>query len=158
MPEFYAHTNELVKILSASVAPVFLITGIAAIISSMSFRYGRVIDRTRTILRDGPKLYGMALGADHMDQEIKTLHRRARMLRLMIILEIFAATFVVMTIISVFLSLAFQIEVGDSPIIFFVMSLVCLIGGLIYFIGEFFLSLKVLEHDIRVRANIDVES
>lgn len=47
-------SSELAKLMSASIAPVFLITGIAGILSIMSLRYGRVIDRIRTLLRDGP--------------------------------------------------------------------------------------------------------
>lgn len=151
----YSQTSELAKILSASVAPVFLITGIMAIIAAMSLRYGRVIDRIRTLLRDGPKLYGMALGADHMDQEFKTLYQRARLLRLMIVLEICAAAFVVLTILCIFLSLNFSLSVSYLPIVFFSMGLMCLLSGLFYFIRDFFLSLKVIEHDMKVRANID---
>ncbi len=156
MPNIHTQTSELVKILSASVAPVFLITGIVAIVSAMSLRYGRVIDRIRTLLREGPKLYGMALGSNHMNQEFKTLYQRARLLRLMIVLEICAAAFVVLTILCIFLSLSFGIHVGFFPILFFSMGLLSLLAGLLYFIGDFFLSLKVIEHDMKVRANIDV--
>ena len=137
---------------------MFLITGIAAVISAMSARYSRVIDRTRTLLRDGPKLYGMALGADHMNREFKTLYRRARLLKFMIILEIVAATMVVLTIFSIFLSLALDIPVGITPAIFFMLSLIGLLSGLIIFMGDFFMSLRVLEHDMKVRANIEVDN
>ena len=42
-------SSELAKLMSASIAPVFLITGIAGKLSTMSLRYGRVIDRIRTL-------------------------------------------------------------------------------------------------------------
>ncbi|SMF77185.1 Protein of unknown function [Pseudobacteriovorax antillogorgiicola] len=158
MVTLHTEPGEIVDILSAAVAPVFLITGIVAIIAAMNARYNRVIDRTRTLLRDGPKLYGMALGADHMEHEFKTLYKRARMLRLMIISEIVAASMVVLTICSVFLSLSMEIPVGVLPIVFFLLGLFCMLAGLISFIGDFFMSLRVLEHDMRVRANIDVDA
>ncbi len=81
-------SSELAKLMSASIAPVFLITGIGGILSTMALRYGRVIDRIRTLLRDGPKLYRKEIGTDHLNRELRSLYKRARLLRMSIILGV----------------------------------------------------------------------
>lgn len=150
------HSHEIAKIMSASVAPVFLITGVAGILSIMALRYGRVIDRIRTLLRDGPKLYQKEVGADHLEKELKTLYKRARILRLTIILEIISVFQVSLTIFSLFFSMAFGVELVLGPLIFFIAGLSFLLVGLAFFIQDFVLSLACIEHDLKVRSNIDV--
>lgn len=148
--------TELTKVLSGSVAPVFLVTGIAGIIATMSQRYGRVIDRIRTLLRDGPRLYLRQVGHDHLDKELKTLYKRAKLLRITIAIEITSVLFIVLTICSLFLSLAFDLDFNILPSVFFIASLLFLLLGLLLFIKDFWFSLLSIENDMSVRGNIDV--
>lgn len=147
-----AQSSELAKVLSTSVAPVFLITGIAAVLSIMSLRYGRVIDRIRTLLRDGPKLYQKDVGADHLSQELRALYKRARLLRLTIILEIIAIFFVALTIFAVFFSLTFDFQLVYPSLGMFIASFVFLLIGLALFISDFAISLSSIKHDMNTRA------
>ncbi|MFW7380440.1 MAG: DUF2721 domain-containing protein [Oligoflexus sp.] len=151
-------SSEIAKIMSASVAPVFLITGVAAILSIMALRYGRVIDRIRTLLRDGPRLYQKEVGADHLEKELKTLYKRARILRSTIIFEIISVFHISLTIFTLFFSLAFGYELVIGPLVFFIAGLIFLLIGLALFIQDFALSLACIENDLRARSNIDVTS
>lgn len=149
-------TTELAKLMSASIAPVFLITGISGILATMSLRYGRVIDRIRTLLRDGPKLYRKELGSDHLNRELKSLYKRARLLRLAIILGGLSIFSVSITIFVLFFSLTYGTEVLFIPQTFFIIALLMLMVGLALFIQDFAMSLACIEHDMDVRSDLDM--
>ena len=148
-------SSEVARIVSSSIAPVFLITGIAGVLSIMTLRYGRVIDRIRTLLRDGPKLYRKEIGSDHLTKELLSLYHRAKRLRLTIILEIMAICCISVSIVFLFLGLSFGIEIPYVPIFFFILSLFFLIVGLLLFIRDFVMSLECIEHDMNVRSHVD---
>ncbi len=148
-------SSEVAHIVSSSIAPVFLITGIAAVLSIMTLRYGRVIDRIRTLLRDGPKLYRKEIGADHLTKELLSLYHRAKRLRLTIILEVISICFISASIVVLFLGLSFGIEIPFAAISFFILSLFFLLVGLILFIRDFVMSLECIEHDMNVRSHVD---
>lgn len=150
-------SSELAKLMSASIAPVFLITGIGGILSTMALRYGRVIDRIRTLLRDGPKLYRKEIGTDHLNRELRSLYKRARLLRLSIILGVASIFAVSITISVLFFSLTYGLEALYIPQFFFVLSLVLLMIGLALFIQDFAMSLACIEHDMDVRSSIDMQ-
>jgi hypothetical protein len=156
MPLNHVQSAEIAKIMSASIAPVFLITGIAGILSIMSLRYGRVVDRIRTLLREGPKLYQKELGNDHLHRELRTLYRRARILRIAIITETASIFAISLTIFAMFFSLSFNIDVMFGPQFLFIASLVLLMVGLGLFIQDYALSLDCIENDMDVRSDMNV--
>jgi hypothetical protein len=149
-------SSELAKLMSASIAPVFLITGIGGILSTMALRYGRVIDRIRTLLRDGPKLYRKEIGVDHLNRELRSLYKRARLLRTSIILGVVSIFSISITIFVLFFSLAYGIEALYVPQFFFILALILLMIGLALFIQDFVMSLACIEHDMDARSSIDM--
>lgn len=149
-------SSELAKLMSASIAPVFLITGIGGILSIMAMRYGRVIDRIRTLLRDGPKLYRKEIGVDHLNRELRSLYKRARLLRTSIILGVVSIFSISITIFVLFFSLAYGMEALYVPQFFFMLALILLMLGLALFIQDFAMSLACIEHDMDVRSSIDM--
>lgn len=149
--------SELAKLMSASVAPVFLVTGVAGLLSIMSSRYGRVIDRIRTLLREGPKLYHKETGPDYMNRELQSLYRRARILRTAIIFEVLSVFSVSITIVALFSSMSYQIDFYYTLQFFFVLALLLLMLGLALFIKDFAVSLKSIELDMQERSNVEVE-
>jgi hypothetical protein len=149
-------SSEVAKLMSASIAPVFLITGIGGILSIMSLRYGRVIDRIRTLLRDGPKLYRKEIGVDHLNRELRSLYKRARLLRMSIIMGVVSIFSISITIFVLFFSLTYGLEALYIPQFFFIFGLILLMIGLALFIQDFAMSLACIEHDMDVRSSIDM--
>ena len=150
-------SSALAKLMSASIAPVFLITGISGILATMSLRYGRVIDRIRTLLRDGPKLYlHEQLGAEHFNQELLSLYKRARLMRMAIICEVLSIFSIAITIFGLFFSMSFGFEFPYAPQIFFSVALILMIIGLFPFIKDFAMSLRCIEHDMNVRSTVEL--
>lgn len=154
----HLESSELARIMASSIAPVFLITGIAGILSIMSLRYGRVIDRIRMLLREGPKLYQREIGNDYLRRELRTLYRRARILRIAIITEVASIFAISLTIFAMFFSMSFGIDVLFGPQFLFIASLILLMVGLGLFIQDYALSLNCIENDMNVRSDLDVQS
>lgn len=149
-------STELAKLMSASIAPVFLITGISGIIATMALRYGRVIDRIRSLLRDGHKLYQQDTGKQHVDLELRSSYRRARLLRLGIILCVVSIFSISLTIVDLFFSLLFGFDHYYVPQFLFVLALVLLMAALLIFIKDFAVSLAAIERDMEVRSDVEM--
>jgi hypothetical protein len=153
----HLESAEISKIMAASIAPVFLITGIGALLAIMSQRYGRVVDRIRTLLREGPKLYQKELGIDHLNRELRILYKRARLLRVTIIIEVASIFCISATILAMFFAMSFSVEVYFAPQSFFTMSLLFLMVGLGLFIQDYAMSLRCIEDDMDVRSALDIQ-
>lgn len=139
--------TQLVGILSASIAPVIVISGVGLLLLSMTNRYSRVIDRARELTKDlesagEPERRGLLL------EELQILYRRARILRLAIILSSISILFVGLTVFSLFAAQVFRVRADYISVPSFGLCLVALIGSLYFFIRDVSISLNALELEI----------
>ena len=105
--------TQLVGILSASIAPVIVISGVGLLLLSMTNRYSRVIDRARELTRD---LEGTVESERRglIVEELQILYRRARILRLAIILSSISILFVGLTVFRCVMFWSFLLIGRDS--------------------------------------------
>lgn len=139
--------TQLVGILSASIAPVIVISGVGLLLLSMTNRYSRVIDRARRLTKD---MEG-ALEPKRRDlivEELQILYRRARILRLAIILSSISILFVGLTVLSLFAAQILRVRADYVSVPSFGLCLVALIGSLYFFIRDVSISLTALELEI----------
>ena len=148
-----SNLQETINALTLAVAPVFMITGIGSVIASMNTRYGRVIDRIRTLLREGNCLYNMKADSAYVGVEILSLYNRARLLRLAIMLMAGSVFFVALTVFIIFGEMIYREMIPFLIETSFLSSLLCLILGMACFIRDFAISLKMIKKDIEVRVN-----
>jgi len=138
---------QLIRILSASIAPVIVISGVGLLLLSMTNRYSKVIDRTRELTRD--------LDATQEDarrkllvEQVQIIYSRARFLRVAIILSSVSILFVVVTVLSLFAGQVLEVKVDYVSVPSFGLCLFALLGSLYYFIQDVSISLKALELEI----------
>jgi hypothetical protein len=139
----------LFKSLSSAIAPVFMISAISALLASMNARYGRVIDRTRLVLREAratPKL----VNAEDVDAELRVLLRRAKLLRLTVMLAATSIFSLAVCIFLIFLTILIEIRIPYLTPAMFCVAVVFLILSLAIFIRDFAISLHALRREIRV--------
>jgi hypothetical protein len=137
---------DLVPILQIAIGPVILISGVGLLLLSMTNRLGRVIDRSR-LLADGLRKSEPA-ERPRFTSQLEVLSRRARLVRMAIILATFSMLLAAVLIIVLFLAALLRLEIGVIVIILFVGCLGSLIGSLIAFIGDVNLSLSALKLEI----------
>jgi hypothetical protein len=137
---------DLVPILQVAVGPVILISGVGLLLLSMTNRLGRVIDRSRLLAEALRK-------ADAQDRsrfvsQLKVLSRRARLVRLAIILAALSVLLAAVLIIALFLAALLQWEIGILVVILFVGCMASLIGSVVVFIADINLSLSALSLEV----------
>ncbi len=138
-----AHTIQL------SVAPVFLLAGIGALLNVVTSRLGRAVDRARTL--EG-KLLAALDGSDapRIRNELGVLDRRMVLAQRSIFLFSFSALLVCVLVAALFITDLANLQLGALVGFLFIGAMIALIGGLSFFITEVTLATRTL----RVRAEL----
>lgn len=134
--------SDIAQVIQLAVAPVFLLTGIGALLSVLSHRISRVVDRARVLEERLPKVDKDQARAIHV--ELGTLARRARLVNLAITLctmcALLVCTVVALLFIGAFLSLNFTAVIA----LLFIACMVFLIVGLLILLKEIRLAISSL--------------
>lgn len=137
--EIIAHAIQL------AIAPVFLLTGIAALLGVMATRLARVIDRARSFEQSWPGLDAKARAAARV--EIGNLERRRRVCSWSINYCTTAALLVCLVIVTLFVDEFFATNLKWLAGALFVAAMVALIGGLSCFLREVYLATHTISID-----------
>jgi hypothetical protein len=135
--------HELIPVLQVAIGPVILISGIGLLLLTLTNRYGRTIDRSRQLvgeLRECPDPDRQRLLG-----QVEILYRRARLLRLSILLAGVSVLLASVLIIMLFLTALWRLEVGLLISVLFITCMVSLSGSLVAFIRDINLSLAALK-------------
>jgi hypothetical protein len=140
---------QLIRILSASIAPVIVISGVGLLLLSMTNRYSKVIDRARDLVKD------LDSAEAHDDkrrtlviEQIDIIYRRARLLRAAIVGSSACIVFVALTVLSLFAGQILRLELDYISVPFFGLGLLALLASLSFFIRDVSMSLTALELEI----------
>jgi len=126
-------STDIAHLIQSSVAPVFLLTGVAAMLGVLTNRLARIVDRARTIelrLENHP---GMAR---ELHEELRVLARRSRYINFAISLCALAAVMVASVVVTLFANAFFGLGLGGVIALLFVGSLLVLAVAFIAFFVE----------------------
>lgn len=124
-----ASLTTVAHIIQLAVAPVFLISGVAALLTVFTNRLSRIIDRARFL--------GMEeMRSSLVLEELHVLSRRARLIHRSITLATTSALLISMVIVSLFLGVFLPLDVAAIVCVLFVGAMIALIGGLVTFLKE----------------------
>jgi hypothetical protein len=135
---------QLSGILSASIAPVIVISGVALLLLTMTNRYSRVTDLTRDMLRDLENA-GDPLRGEKLSQQVGIIYRRARILRRAILFASLCILFVTLTVLSLFAGQVLGMGLDYFSVPCFGLSLFALLASLYSFMRDVGISLAALE-------------
>jgi hypothetical protein len=117
-------------VIQQAVAPVFLLTGVGAVLGVLSSRLGRVIDRFRVLEKiadDERSTYTI---------EIANLQRRARWIHWAISLCTVCALFICIVIAGLFIGSELGKDPSGMVAAFFIAAMLALTAGLLCFLRE----------------------
>lgn len=134
--EVIAHVVQL------AVAPVFLLTGVAALLGVMTNRLGRVIDRARLLEGRWRQLDEQERAA--VRTELGILERRARLSSWAINFCTCAALLVCAVVATLFIDAFLAANLRWLVGALFIVSMLALIGGLASFLREVYLATHTL--------------
>jgi MFS family permease len=127
-----------------AVAPVFLLTAVAAMIGTVAGRLARIIDRARILeeridTASPDDLMTTAFG------ELKRLQQRGRLVNISIALLTFCALLIGLTIVALFLGETTELQIFRWATVSFLSGVVCFLLALLCFLAETLLATRVLK-------------
>ena len=138
MIEITENLTTVSHVIQQAVAPVFLLTGIGAILSVLAMRLGRVVDRYLVLM----ERYGHL---PHHVKEIRILSKRAVWVHWSITLCTVSALLVAMVIAVLFIGYEREKDPSHMVSPMFIFAMISLILGLVCFLREIYLSTHTIE-------------
>jgi len=145
-------------VIQQAVAPVFLLTGVGAILGVLTNRLSRIIDRFRKLdayIREEREAHGIHPGSEDIEhhsaqerrREMKMLARRRILIHRAITLCTVSALLVCVVIATLFLASEFGADPSRLVALLFVTAMLSLIAGLLCFLSE--IALATTESEVR---------
>jgi hypothetical protein len=126
-------TTDIAHLIQSSVAPVFLLTGVAAMLGVLTNRLARIVDRARTLEGRLENHHGKV---EQLHQDLMVLARRARYVNFAISLCAIAAVMVAAVVVTLFANAFFGLGLAGVIASLFVGSLLVLSAAFIAFFIE----------------------
>ena len=144
MPSDYAVTT-ISRIIQLSVAPVFLLTGIASVLVVLTNRLSRIVDRSR-YLREQMKAASQEPVKDYQNEH-QVLVRRIKINNVAIGLSIGSALLICSVIALLFLGSLFSARLETIVAVVFITSMIALITALSCLLAEVYLATVAFRHE-----------
>lgn len=137
MPDNY---NDIAKTIQLALAPVFLLTGIAGLLSVMTGRLSRIIDRGRALTESQP--FDSTRQHHWLKEEKQSLERRRHLTSVAINACTIAALLVCIVIAVLFLEVMLAVHLKWFIGTAFTAAMLALVIGLSFFLREVHLAMK----------------
>ena len=124
---------DIAHLIQSSVAPVFLLSGVASMLGVLTNRLARIIDRARNIETQLATHPGTG---EQQRRDLRVLARRARYVNIAISLCAIAALLVALVVVTLFANAFLNAGLGWLIALLFVGSMVCLAAAFIVFFVE----------------------
>ncbi len=135
------------ELIQLSIAPVFMLAGIAGFLGVFTNRLARIIDRLEKIslhrANAGEKLSDKKL--NYLNRREKTLKKRMKNINKAILFMTMTGLFVSFVMIAMFLSVLLEFEHPLLIAVFFIASMTTLIIALLHFLGEIIYTVSAAE-------------
>jgi hypothetical protein len=130
-----ADVTTVAHVIQLAVAPVFLLTGVGAILSVITNRLARIVDRSRALDSSTDKKHPA------QKEEMVMLARRARWVQWAVSLCTIAALLICIVIAALFVGSVISIDPSSAVSLLFILAMLTLISGLLCFLREVFLAM-----------------
>jgi hypothetical protein len=142
-------TTSVAQILTASIAPVIVISGVGLLLLSITNRYGRAIDRARALMRELQQSEPSSPRRTNLGEQLRHTYHRAHLLRASMIYGAVSIFFVSLMILSLFAEQVFGMHRDFVALPFFALCLVSLLISIYYTIRDITSSLAALELEVK---------
>lgn len=139
--------EDVLPIIQLAITPVILMSGIGAVLLSMTQRMGRIVDRTRS-LAGLVRQEKDAGEREHLVSQLTIMFRRAKLLRFAMTMATTSVFVSGLLVVVIFVSALTRLELSAFILVLFVVSVSFLLLGLATFIRDVFLSLAALRREV----------
>jgi len=136
------HTTDIAHVIQVAVAPVFLLSGVGVMLTVLTNRLGRIVDRARQLEGRLPAA-GQPDDAD-LNARLRMLSRRARHINWAITLTTSCGLMVGLVIMSLFLGYFLGLDLSSFIAILFIVAMLAFVVAFVTFLVEIFLATRSL--------------
>ena len=138
--------SHYLPVIQLAITPVILISGVGALMLTLTNRMGRIVDRTRTIA-------GQVRGAPeterpHFESQLEIMWRRAKLIRRAVMFAGVSMLLSCVLVMVIFIDASLHREFGAELVVIFVASIGCLILALVAFLRDIVVSLHALRLEV----------
>lgn len=126
--------TNVAHVIQLAVAPVFLLTGVGAILNVITSRLARIVDRSRVLSSSADQKHAA------QREEMAMLARRARWVHWAVSLCTMSALLICIVIAALFVGSEISIDPSRAVSLLFILAMLTLISGLLCFLREVFLA------------------
>jgi type VI protein secretion system component VasF len=135
-------TFPVADVIQLALTPVFLLSGVGIILTVLTNRLARVVDRARSIEASARSAAPGELPA--VKEELRVQARRARLINRAITLSTISALLVALVVAMLFVSAMLEMNFSAVIATMFILAMLSLIVGLVMFLREVFLAISTL--------------
>ena len=139
--------DSILPLIQLSITPVILVSGLGALVISMTARMGRIVDRTRHLA--GAACQASDAERTHIEHQLRIMFWRAKLMRLAMTLVVGSMFVSGLLIMLIFLSALSGFDFAAGILGVFLVSVVLMLGGLGAFVADLWVSLAALDSDVR---------
>ena len=139
-----SHIFDITRVIQLAVAPVFLLTAIATVISTLNNRLGRIVDRRRVLMDRSPSRADEPSAS--LNPELAHLAGRARLTYLAILSAVLAGLLVCLVVAGAFIGALVSVDLAKAVAALFVLAMVALVAALGFFLREVFIAVSGATH------------
>ena len=129
-------------VIQLSVAPVFLLSGIGAMLAVMTNRLARIVDRARGV--EEQLVDATPKERDKAERDLAVMSRRAKLINLAITLCTITALFVCAVVAAMFTGAFLGFNAAIPVAVLFVGAMTTFFVGLLFFLREIFIATAAL--------------
>lgn len=138
------HVPDITHVIQLAIAPVFLLTAVGTILTALTNRLGRAVDRRRVV---EDRLPGMAGDKGVVARlELDALANRIKAIYVAFTLTVTCGLFICLSISLAFLDAFVQLNLAWTVAVLFVLAMFALIGALLMMLREIYLAITAPRH------------
>lgn len=138
--QFSPAVTTIAQTIQLSLAPVFLLAGIGAVLNVIAGRLARVVDRARALERLHPRSSGPE--HDRHVWELRLLDRRMSVINAALFLCVTSAVAICTVVALLFVAELANLHIGTIVALIFILAMALLVAGLVMFMIEVRMSLR----------------
>jgi hypothetical protein len=138
--------RSFLPVIELAITPVILLSGVGALMLTLTNRMGRVVDRTRSLA--GQMRQAPPPDRPHFESQLTILWRRAKLVRLAVTFAGLSMLLSCVLVMVIFVDGSLRREFGVEMVVIFAASVLCLIAALVAFLRDIWMSLWALSLEV----------
>jgi hypothetical protein len=139
-------THSLLPVIQLAITPVILISGMGALMLTLTNRMGRIVDRTRILA--GQVRQAAETDRKHLDDQLTILWRRAQLIRRAVTCNGLSMLVSCLLVVAIFGGAMLGRDLGVVLLVLFAAGILLLIASLVSFLQDINVSLHALRLEV----------